>query len=291
MSEKISDSFFDEAAKKRERHLASIEFVGFTEEQISWITRFLEHTKLPLSRVRAIALVPFTSKEDFLSDSDSKTIYDSVATSGTYSADDQTIRINQEWLRSVPQPSRTFALRTLLVHELAHSFNPLEAYWETYLQDAGEEVHGWLQGASQQYENRKTYEELATKLVSVSNQILATKVYLDGYSRTLARELDTLTEGHKKGAVTEEEINLNNGLFVSEIHAILIELLFRNPTHLATVDAACRLKYQLLPAPKEPYVSIVETAYAVYQAVTGVGMTGAAAAIAQSALHTRTNPF
>lgn len=289
ITEKFDSSLSAPRARKREAHPTSeIEFVGFTLEQKLWIKKLLDYTGLPLEGIQSITFEPKEAFEN--SDGEVATIYDSISASAAYSSSTRIISVNKDWLLSLPRDSRAYALRIALIHEVAHSFNPLEAFWEINKNEADENTPAWLEGFAKQYPDHGKILPLLESLVDIGDQMLETGVHLNGYSRRLASELKKL-HARAQHEDIDDLINLNEGLFITEVHAILIELLFTKPMHLAIVDESARRKHRALPEPKKPYISVLETAYRAYEAVTGLGYAETAGAIARSMLHARTNPF
>lgn len=120
---------------------------------------------------------------------------------GSYQPD-----IEEVTLYEPPKEEPPVAQQDTLVHEISHSNSPFNP--------RNESVYG---GQQEQARAR-------IHVISIAKQSVATRTYLNGYQAYLHQQLE------------RKEIDF--GRFVEETHAIMVELRFTNPKHLAEVEKA-----------------------------------------------------
>lgn len=267
----------------------NIEFSGFTQEQREWLVDLLNSFGFSYTRIKR-----FSYESDLKTpDANGDSMYGfNHARLAEYSFVDQEIRINKKALENIKPGRRAYALRVILAHEISHSFSIIKAARE---KTWDEEVRGPIEekkrGYAAQYKEPEKIVNLANQIKQASSQLVKTDVSLSPYHAGLVDRFQELGTRATEGALSEEKFKGSSLILADEVHAILVEQLFRNPRHLTQVDNACRKKYQKLSDPKPTYVSIVDTAYMVIGSVTGGSREDTDGSVRRSKKLIRNAPF
>lgn len=105
-------------------------------------------------------------------------------------------------------------------HELTHATSP------------------FLEENSELYGSNEAREQAKQHAIGVANQTVATRVFLSGYHKYHYDLLMDARGQHEMGKITSEELKSSEWLFAEETNAIMVQMRFENPRHLAEVEKA-----------------------------------------------------
>ncbi len=201
-------------------------FEGFSVNQERWMRKFLEISGLVTERIkvfRAVGGVEWRGNGLVGGQYDTEiqeiTLYpDAIAFIASESGQDPFVAFQR-------------ILTNILVHEVAHSSSPtLSRAAHVLVQEQKNPLH--LSGFDTLYSSEDA-ERLHTITLQKAIQSLETRTYLNGYHRALAeRVFSALNRGDQVAA------NQAFAILCVELEAIVIELRYLNPAHLAQVDRA-----------------------------------------------------